>query len=255
MGYKHIETGFSDGLGTITLNRPPVNILNIAMMEEINGVLETWQGKKDLKVVLFNAKGKCFSAGVDVGEHMGGLAPKMIEVFHRMFRLMDKLGVLTVASVFSSCLGGGCELAIFCDLVLASEDAKFGQPEIQVGVFPPIAVQIMPRIMGRKAAMDLILSGRIIPAEEARLMGLVNKVVAGENLESETDKFIKPYLNLSAEVLRKTKKAITAGLMDNFEPSLKIIEDIYLNELMKTADANEGLKAFLEKRRPEWKNE
>jgi cyclohexa-1,5-dienecarbonyl-CoA hydratase len=255
MGYKHIETGFRDGLGTITLNRPPVNILNMAMMEEINGVLETWQGKKDLKVALFNAKGKCFSAGVDVGEHMGDLAPKLIEVFHRMFRLMDKLGVLTVASVFGSCLGGGCELAIFCDLALASEDAKFGQPEIQVGVFPPIAAQIMPRIMGRKAAMDLILSGRIIPAEEARLMGLVNKVVAGEDLESETDKFIKPYLNLSAEVLRKTKKAITAGLMDNFEPSLKIIEDIYLNELMKTVDANEGLKAFLEKRRPEWKNE
>jgi cyclohexa-1,5-dienecarbonyl-CoA hydratase len=255
MGYKHIETGFRDGLGTITLNRPPVNILNMAMMEEINGVLETWQGKKDLKVALFNAKGKCFSAGVDVGEHMGDLAPKLIEIFHRMFRLMDKLGVLTVASVFGSCLGGGCELAIFCDLALASEDAKFGQPEIQVGVFPPIAAQIMPRIMGRKAAMDLILSGRIIPAEEARLMGLVNKVVAGEDLESETDKFIKPYLNLSAEVLRKTKKAITAGLMDNFEPSLKIIEDIYLNELMKTVDANEGLKAFLEKRRPEWKNE
>lgn len=255
MGYKHIETGFRDGLGTITLNRPPVNILNMAMMEEINGVLETWQGKKDLKVALFNAKGKCFSAGVDVGEHMGDLAPKLIEVFHRMFRLMDKLGVLTVASVFGSCLGGGCELAIFCDLALASEDAKFGQPEIQVGVFPPIAAQIMPRIMGRKAAMDLILSGRIIPAEEARLMGLVNKVVAGEDLESETDKFLKPYLNLSAEVLRKTKKAITAGLMDNFEPSLKIIEDIYLNELMKTVDANEGLKAFLEKRRPEWKNE
>jgi len=255
MGYKHIETGFRDGLGTITLNRPPVNILNMAMMEEINGVLETWQGKKDLKVALFNAKGKCFSAGVDVGEHMGDLAPKMIEIFHRMFRLMDQLEVLTVASVFGSCLGGGCELAIFCDLALASEDAKFGQPEIQVGVFPPVAVQIMPRIMGRKAAMDLILSGRIIPAEEARLMGLVNKVVAGEDLESETDKFIKPYLNLSAEVLRKTKKAITAGLMDNFEPSLKIIEDIYLNELMKTVDANEGLKAFLEKRRPEWKNE
>ncbi len=255
MDYKHIETGFRDGLGTITLNRPPVNILNMEMMEEINGVLETWQGKKDLKVVLFNAKGKCFSAGVDVGEHMGDLAPKLIEIFHRMFRLMDKLGVLTVASVFGSCLGGGCELAIFCDLTLASENAKFGQPEIQVGVFPPIAAQIMPRIMGRKAAMDLILSGRIIPAEEARLMGLVNKVVAGVDLESETDKFIKPYLNLSAEVLRKTKKAITAGLMDNFEPSLKIIEDIYLNELMKTLDANEGLKAFLEKRRPEWKNE
>ena len=255
MAYKHIETVFADGLGTITLNRPPVNVLNIAMMEEINDVLKGWQDKKDLKVVLFNAKGKCFSAGVDVGEHMGDLAPKMIEVFHSMFRLMDKLGIPTIASVYGSCLGGGCELAIFCDLVIASEGAKFGQPEIQVGVFPPIAAQIMPRIMGRKDAMDLILSGRIISAVEARAMGLVNKVVKEDDLESATTDFVKPYLKLSAEVLRKTKKAIIVGLMDDLEPSLKVIEDIYLNELMNTADAQEGLKAFLEKRKPEWKNE
>lgn len=255
MAYEHIEANFQDGLGTITLNRPPVNVLNIAMMEEINRVLETWQGKKDLKVVLFNAKGKCFSAGVDVGEHMGDLAPKMIEVFHRMFRLMDRLGIPTVASVYGSCLGGGCELAVFCDLVISSEDAKYGQPEIQVGVFPPIAAQIMPRIIGRKAAMDLILSGRIISAEEALNMGLVNKVVGKEMLASATGEFLKPYLKLSAEVLRKTRKAIMAGLMDDLEPSLKVIEGIYLNELMSTADAQEGLKAFLEKRKPEWKNE
>ena len=255
MAYKHIETVFEDGLGTITLNRPPVNVLNIAMMEEINDVLKGWQGKKDLKVVLFNAKGKCFSAGVDVGEHMGDLAPKMIEVFHGMFRLMDKLGIPTIASVYGSCLGGGCELAVFCDLVIATESAKFGQTEIQVGVFPPIAAQIMPRIMGRKDAMDLILSGRIISAEEARSMGLVNKVVKEDDLESATTGLVKPYLKLSAEVLRKTKKAIMVGLMDDLEPSLKIIEDIYLNELMNTADAQEGLKAFLEKRKPEWKDE
>ncbi len=255
MGYEHIESKFEDGLGTVTLNRPPVNVLNIAMMEEINDVLEGWQGMKDLKVVLFNAKGKCFSAGVDVGEHMGDLVFKMIEVFHGMFRLMDKLGVPTVASIYGSCLGGGCELAIFCDLVVASKSTKLGQPEIQVGVFPPIAAQIMPRIIGRKAAMDLILSGKIISAEEALKIGLVNKVVPAEELESETTEFIKPYLKLSAKVLRITKKAIMAGLMDNLEPSLKIIEDIYLNELMKTADAHEGLKSFLEKRKPEWRNE
>ncbi len=255
MSYQYIETGFRDGVGNITLNRPPVNILNIAMMEEINQVLEQWRGKKDLKVVLFSAKGKCFSAGVDVGEHVGDLAPKMIQIFHRMFRIMDRLGAATVASVYGSCLGGGCELAIFCDLLLASEDAKFGQPEIQVGVFPPIAAQFMPRIIGRKAAMDLILSGRIVSAEEARQMGLVNRVVPREDLESATTDFIKPYLKLSAEVLRITKKAVMVGLMDDLEPSLKLIEDIYLNELMRTADANEGLKAFMEKRRPEWKNE
>jgi cyclohexa-1,5-dienecarbonyl-CoA hydratase len=255
MSYEHIEVASKEGLGTITLNRPPVNVLNIAMMDEINAVLKNWLDQKDLKVVLFEAKGKCFSAGVDVGEHMGDLAPKMIAAFHAMFRLMDKFGIPTVASVFSSCLGGGCELAIFCDLVIAAEGAKFGQPEIQVGVFPPIAAQIMPRIMGRKAAMDLILSGRIITAAEALHMGLVNKVVKDEELEKETEAYVQPFLKLSAEVLKQTKRAITAGLRDDLEPSLKAIEDIYLNQLMKTHDAQEGLKAFLEKRKPTWKNE
>lgn len=255
MSYQHIEAGFKDGQGIITLDRPPVNILNIAMMKEINEVLEAWQGKKDLKVVLFNARGKCFSAGVDVAEHTGDLAPEMIRVFHGMFRLMDKLGIPTIASVYGSCLGGGCELAVFCDLVLASENAKFGQPEIQVGVFPPIAAHIMPRIIGRKAAMDLILSGRTISAQEACSMGMVNKVVVEERLESATQEFVKPYLGLSGEVLRKAKKAVVKGLMDDLGPSLGIIEDIYLNELMNTADAREGLNAFLEKRSPEWQNE
>lgn len=250
---KNIKVQFEGGLGTITLNRPPVNVLNIEMMDEINDTLKEWIEKRDVKVVLFNAEGKCFSAGVDVGEHMGDLAPKMIESFHGMFRLMDRLGGATVSSVYGSCLGGGCELAIFCDLVIADETAKFGQPEIQVGVLPPIAAQVMPRIIGRKAAMDLILSGRIISAEEALGMGLINKVVKSGLLQ-ETEQFIKPYLNLSAEVLRITKKTVKAGLVDDFEPSLKVIEDIYLNELMNTNDAQEGLKAFLEKRRPEWKN-
>ena len=255
MAYEHIEVTLENGLGTITLNRPPVNILNIAMMGEINEALDAWQDNKELKVVLFNAKGKCFSAGVDVGEHMGDLVSKMIEVFHGMFRRLDRLGVLTVASVYGSCLGGGCELAIFCDLVLASESAKFGQPEIQVGVFPPIAAQIMPRIIGRKAAAELILSGKIISAEESARVGLINKVVKVEELEKETEEFLKPYLKLSAEVLRLTKKAMMSGLRDDLEPSLQLIEDIYINQLMKTHDAHEGLKAFLEKRKPEWKNE
>lgn len=254
MAYEHIEVSFEGGLGTITLNRPPVNVLNIAMMEEINEALDSWQGEKDLKVVLFNAKGKCFSAGVDVGEHMGDLATKMIEVFHGIFRRMDKLGVLTVSSVYGSCLGGGCELAIFSDLVIASESSKFGQPEIQVGVFPPIAAQIMPRIIGRKAAAELILSGKIISGEEALQIGLINKVVKEDALEKETELFLKPYMKLSSEVLRLTRKAMMSGLKDDLEPSLQLIEEIYINQLMKSHDAHEGLTAFMEKRKPEWKN-
>lgn len=255
MRYEHIETELGHGLGIITLNSPPLNIMNMALLEEINAVLKEWLGLKTLKILVFNAKGKCFSAGVDVGEHVGNLAPKMIGVFHRMFRFLNKFEIPILSSIYGTCLGGGCELAIFSDLVVAAESTKIGQPEVQVGVFPPIATYIMPRIIGRKAAMDLILSGRIISAQEALQMGLVNRVVKDEALEKETKEFIKPYLKLSAEVLRQTKKAIVAGLMDELEPALKIIEGIYLNELMKTHDANEGLTAFVERRKPVWRNE
>jgi len=251
---RYISTQLDGGLGTITLDRAPLNILNITMMNEINDTLKDWMDQRDLKAVLFNANGECFSSGVEVAEHIGNLAPKMIESFHGMFRFMHSLGAVTVSSVHGLCVGGGCELAIFCDLVIADETARFGQPEIKLGVLPPIAAQIMPRSIGRKAALDLILSGRIVSAQEAMDMGLINKVVPKGDLTKETDKFIEPYLSLSAEVIRVTKKAIKAGLMDDLEPSLKVIEDIYLNELMRTADAQEGLQAFVEKRKPKWKN-
>jgi cyclohexa-1,5-dienecarbonyl-CoA hydratase len=227
----------------------------MAMMAEICDVLAAWRDMQDLKVVLFEGAGKCFSAGVDVKEHIGDLAPRMIERFHGMFRAMDRLGAVTIASVQGSCLGGGCELAVFCDLAIASQDATFGQPEIMVGVFPPIAAHIFPRIINHKAAMELVLSGRTVSAEEALALGLVNRVVGQEKLAKETREFVKPYLGLSAEILKLTKRAIRAGLNDDLEPSLRIIEDIYLTKLMKTHDANEGLAAFVEKRKPNWKNE
>jgi cyclohexa-1,5-dienecarbonyl-CoA hydratase len=255
MSYQLIKATRQDGMGTITLNRPPLNILNMAMMAEICDVLDSWRDKRDLKVVLFDGAGKCFSAGVDVKEHIGDLAPKMNDLFHRMFRAMDRLGAVTIASVHGSCLGGGCELAVFCDLAIASRDATFGQPEIMVGVFPPIAAYLFPRIIGHKAAMELVLSGRTVSAEEAVALGLVNRVVDRATLEKATREFVKPYLGLSAEILRQTKRAIRAGLNDDLEPSLQIIEDIYLSKLMKTHDANEGLAAFVEKRKPRWKNE
>jgi cyclohexa-1,5-dienecarbonyl-CoA hydratase len=255
MAYELIQTTCREGLGTITLNRPPLNILNMAMMAEICDVLEAWRDKRDLKVVLFAGAGKCFSAGVDVEEHIGDLAPRMIELFHGMFRSMDRLGAVTIASVHGSCLGGGCELAVFCDLTIASRDATFGQPEIMVGVFPPIAAHIFPRIIGPKAAMELVLSGRTVSAEEAVALGLVNRVVDRATLKKETREFVRPYLDLSAEVLRQSKRALKVGLNDDLEPSLRIIEDIYLTKLMKTHDAHEGLAAFVAKRKPRWKNE
>lgn len=255
MAYKHIQTEFKDGVVTLTLNRAPLNVLNIEMMEEINACLDALMNERSLKLLVIQAAGKAFSAGVDVGEHLGDLVYKMIEVFHRIFRLMDALKVPSIAVVNGSALGGGCELALYCDMVLATEKAKFGQPEIQVGVFPPIAALVFPRMIGRKKALELILSGDIINAQEALNLGLINKIVPEASLVEEVNGFIEKFKKLSGIVLKLTKEAALAGLNDDVDQGLKAIEKIYLDRLMKTDDAIEGLKAFLEKRKPAWKDQ
>ena len=255
MAYKHIQTELRDGVATLTLNRPPVNVLNIEMMEEINTYFEGLKKEKSLKLLVIQAMGKAFSAGVDVGEHLGELVYKMIDVFHKMFRLMDALKVPSIAVVNGSALGGGCELALYCDMVIATEKSKFGQPEIQVGVFPPIAALMFPRMIGRKKAMELVLSGDTISAQEALALGLINKVVPEASLADEANGFIEKFKKLSGIVLKLTKEATLAGLNDDVDKGLKTIERIYLDRLMKTNDALEGLKAFLEKRKPVWKDQ
>jgi cyclohexa-1,5-dienecarbonyl-CoA hydratase len=255
MAFKHIQTELKEGVATLTLNRAPLNVLNIEMMEEINTYLAGLMKEKSLKLLVIQAVGKAFSAGVDVGEHMGDMVFKMIEVFHRMFRLMDGLKVPSLAVVNGSALGGGCEIALYCDLVIATEKAKFGQPEIQVGVIPPIAALIFPRMIGRKKAMELILSGETISAHEALTMGLVNKVVPDATLAEEANGWIEKFKKLSGIVLKLAKEATLAGLNDDMDKGLRSIEKIYLDRLMKTHDAAEGLKAFLEKRKPNWKDE
>jgi len=255
MAYKHIQTDLKDGVATLTLNRAPLNVLNIEMMEEINAYLEGLKKETALKFLVIQAAGKAFSAGVDVGEHLGDLVYKMVEVFDGMFHRMDALKVPSLAVVNGSALGGGCELAIYCDMVIATEKAKFGQPEIQVGVFPPIAALVMPRIIGRKKAMELILSGDVIGAQEALALGLVNKVVPEASLAEEVDKFVEKFRKLSGIVLKWTREALLEGLNDDPGKGLKTIEKIYLEQVMKTHDATEGLKAFMEKRKPAWKNE
>lgn len=254
MAFKYIQTEFKDGVATLTLNRPPVNVLNIEMMEEVNTYFESLLKEKALKLLVIQAAGKAFSAGVDVGEHLGDLVYKMIEVFHRMFRLMDALKVPSIAVVNGSALGGGCELAVYCDMVMATEKAKFGQPEIQVGVFPPIAALVFPRMMGRKKALELILSGDVISAQEALAFGMINKIVPEASLAEEVSRFVEKFKKLSGTVLKLTKEATLAGLNDDAERGLKVIEKIYLDRLMKTHDAIEGLKAFLDKRKPTWKD-
>ena len=252
MGYEFIETARKDGLATIILNRPPANVLNIAMMGEINNALEAWQGDKDLKVVLFKATGKCFSAGVDVGEHMGDLAAKMIEDFHRIFRLMDKLGTLTIASVYGNCLGGGCELAIYCDLVVADESAKFGQPEINIGIIPGGgATQRLPRLIGVSKAKELIYTGEIVSAEQADRLGLVNRVVTMDELMPVVKELAKKIATKSAAALKLAKTAINRGMQTGLESGLQYEYELY-SLALSLEDRVEGVNAFLEKRAPKF---
>jgi cyclohexa-1,5-dienecarbonyl-CoA hydratase len=256
MAYQHIKFEKRDGVAWLTLNEPPLNVLNIAMMREINTALEGLSDDSAIKVLVFEAAegSKAFSAGVDVSEHTAGKVDEMIEVFHRIFRLLDGLEIPTVAVVGGAALGGGCELALFCDMVVASEKASFGQPEIQVGVLPPIAVVALPEIIGPKKAMEMVLIGDRIRADEAERLGLVNMVVAPEELQTAAMEFVNKLANLSGAVLRITKRAVRLGSSGSFADGLAAVEELYLGPLMDTEDANEGLAAFMEKRPPVWEN-
>jgi cyclohexa-1,5-dienecarbonyl-CoA hydratase len=256
MEYQHILFEKQDGVARITLNKPPLNVLDIAMMREINDALNGLDDDPSIKVLIFEAVvgSKAFSAGVDVSEHTADKVDEMIEVFHTIFRLLDKLEIPTVAVVGGAALGGGCELALFCDMVIASEKASFGQPEIQVGVLPPIAVVALPEIIGPKKTMEMVLTGDRIRAEEAERLGLVNKVVPSEELQATSVEFAEKLTKLSGAVLRLTKRAVRLGSTRPFAEGLAVVEELYLGPMMATEDAIEGLAAFMEKRSPVWKD-
>ncbi|MGB2896408.1 MAG: enoyl-CoA hydratase-related protein [Anaerolineales bacterium] len=256
MDFQHIILKKQDGVVKITLNKLPLNVLNIEMMREINSVLEGLDRDPSVKVLVFEAAegSKAFSAGVDVSEHTAERVDEMIEVFHRIFRLLDGLEIPTVAVVGGAALGGGCELALFCDMVIASEKASFGQPEIQVGVLPPIAVVALPQIIGPKKTMEMVLTGDRIKANEAERLGLVNKVVPPEELQAAAVEFVGKLAKLSGAILRITKRSVRVGSVGSFTDGLAAVEDLYLGPLMDTEDAHEGLTAFIENRAPVWKD-
>ncbi|MBI4602848.1 MAG: enoyl-CoA hydratase/isomerase family protein [Planctomycetes bacterium] len=250
---KSVIVEVKDGVVRVVLNKPPLNVLDIPTMRELRAAIDGLARRGDVKVVVVDHEGKAFSAGVDIKDHTPDKVEEMLEVFHGIFRALEALEPPTVAVVRGAALGGGCELATFCDLVVASEDAKLGQPEVKVGVFPPVAAVVLPRLLGRSRALEMILTGDPVDAMEADRIGLVSKVFPAEGFREKADAWIGRLASLSAPVLRLAKRAVVRGASGGFGEALAAVERIYLDELMRTEDAREGLDAFLEKRRPQWR--
>ena len=251
MSYNFLNVKNENDLITITFNKPPLNVFTIPMLQETADAF-AWAKKESAKLVLVNAAGKAFSAGVDVADHTPEKVDKMIETLDELFINLYEIDKPVIAAVNGLCLGGGYEIVLCCDMVVAAEDAKLGQPEITVGVFPPIASLVMPMLTSRVYAYEYVLGGEVFDAAKAEKIGLVNAVLPAASFEEEVNKFVQKFMKLSPIVLAYTKKAIKAGINKGFKEGLKEIDDIYLKELMPTADAIEGLKAFMEKRRPVW---
>jgi len=252
--YKFVGYEARELTAWVTLNRPPYNIMTIEMMGEINDLFQWLAAQSDVKAVVVQGEGKVFSAGVDISDHTPEKVYQLIDSFLEIFRTIVQMDKPVIAAVRGAALGGGCELALFSDIVIASENARFGQPEIKVGIFPPMAAIIFPRLVGRKRATELILTGDIIDARTAERIGMVNRVVPDAELEEAVTQIVRKISEYSAPVIQIARKAIYAAYDTEFPVAIQRIEDLYLNQLMSLEDSTEGLKAFLEKRKPVWKN-
>ncbi|HLF15289.1 MAG TPA: enoyl-CoA hydratase-related protein [Bacteroidota bacterium] len=240
------------GCVSLTMNRPPLNVLNIAMMKELNAALGEARKNPRARVVLIRAEGKAFSAGVDIADHTADRVGEMMREFHEIFKNLFAINVPTVAVVDGAALGGGCEVAIACDMIVASERSKFGQPEIRVGVFPPIAAAIMPGLIGRNRTLEFLMNGEAMTAAEAERIGLVNRVFPVDGFAGSVSGFVSRLTSQSRVILELTKRAVDARLRSGCMEAIEAAEKMYMGEMMKTQDAAEGLKAFLEKRPPVW---
>jgi enoyl-CoA hydratase/carnithine racemase len=253
-GYQFITFDTVQGIARITLNRAPANVLSIEVMEDLNQAFESLEYQRDVKLVVLAAAGKYFSAGFELGDHLGDRAYLMLEGFHRIFENLAKLDKPTLAIVAGPALGAGSILAAGCDIVLAGASAKFGHPEIKGGVFNTVAVALLPRLVGRKRAFEMILGAGGLTAVDAERVGLISRAVPDDKLEAEAAVLIQRFQEGSAPILQMTRRALTGGLDLPLGDAIRHAEDVYLNQLMTTEDAEEGLKAIMAKRKPVWKD-
>ena len=250
--YENIKLEIDGKTAWLVLSRPPLNIVDLKMMEEMIKAFDEIE-ESEAVVVVISAEGKHFSAGAEIREHFPDMAEKLISTFTELIRRIIRTDRITIAAVKGYALGGGCEIPLACDMILASASAKFGQPEIVLGHYPPVAISLLPRMIGLKKAYELILTGDSISAKDAEAIGLVNKVFSDEEFDERVKDFVNSLLKKSPIALKLTKKALKASMGIPVESIMDVVNDIYLSQLIKTEDSVEGLKAFLEKREPRWK--
>jgi len=247
-----VAVNIAPPVARLVLSHPPVNVVDIAMMEELAQALGEVEGRSDISVVVLSGASKDFSAGVDVAAHTPDKVEGMLLKFHAVIRALVASRKVTVAAVHGHCLGGGAEMAMVCDVVYTTSSAQWGFPEIKLGCYPPVACTALAALVGQKRAAELILTGRMISGIEATEMGLANRAVADEELTAAVDHLIEELVGLSPAALAITKKAVYTWDAMHFDKGLARAEKIYLEELKKTADAQEGIRAFMEKRAPKW---
>jgi cyclohexa-1,5-dienecarbonyl-CoA hydratase len=252
--YKSLTVEISDGVAKITLDRPKHNVFNLEMMNEFRTELENLISDTTLKCVVIFGKGPSWCAGVEVADHKPDTVDEMISVFNSIFDSIERTEVPVIAAVHGACLGGGMEVAMACDIIIASERAVFGQPEIKLGFFPPYAAIRLPQLVGPARAVEICTTGKRYSAQECYDMGLVSSVATSEDFSSSVDRMIKEIRYSSPLIIRLNKRAVKEHLHMSYPENIEKVSDLFLNKLMKTEDTLEGIASFEQKRKPEWKN-
>jgi cyclohexa-1,5-dienecarbonyl-CoA hydratase len=240
-------------MARITLARPPLNVIDFQMMDELLEALKNLEQHKEISAVVIRGEGKNFSAGVDVAVHIPDLVQTMLQKFHGVILSLTRFPKITIAEVRGACLGGGAELAMVCDLCFTTPDAKWGFPEITLGCYPPVACTALAALVGQKRAADLIFTGRTFSGEVAAEWGLANEAPPDDRMDQAIESRLGHLRKLSPAALAHAKKAFYAWDSMHLDKGLARAEKIYMEELMQTEDAQEGIRAWMEKRKPEWK--
>jgi cyclohexa-1,5-dienecarbonyl-CoA hydratase len=252
--FEYVKVRLEDSVARMTLNRPEHNLLNEPMLREMADAIDLVGQKEAIKLIVLDSACKAFCGGIEVGEYTSQRVFQMLDAFHSAFSGILETAKPVVCVVNGPAIGGGAELAAFGDLVIATPKARFAQPEISIGVFPPLASTILPYLVGPKTALELVLTGEPVSAERALEMGLINRLVPEADLEKSVNDLILRITGHSGPVLTMAKKAILGGMGLSLKDGLKQSMNIFLNELYRLEDSQEGLHALVEKRKPNWKN-